>query len=68
MLLDQADERIVLAPAYAEGCMLARNIFMVEHSSACIAYWSGAQMGGTAYTVRYAQRCGSRVYNIFNRI
>lgn len=63
-LTEQADECIVLSPAYSDGCMLVRNRFMVDHSSACIAFWNGTQMGGTAYTVRYARERGIKLRNI----
>lgn len=52
-ILRQADEEIVLSPEYYKGCMLARNRYMVDHSSLCICYLYSLH-GGTAYTVRYA--------------
>ena len=64
----QADSEIVLSPAYTDGCMLARNRFMVDHSSVCIACYRGGNQGGTAYTVRYAIKQGVGVYNVLSDI
>lgn len=52
-ILDRADDRIILSPAYYKGCMQTRNRYMVDHSSLCICYLYSLH-GGTAYTVRYA--------------
>lgn len=68
LLRKRADAEIVLSPAYTDGCMLARNRFMVDHSCACIALYDGRLRGGTAYTVRYAAGAGVPVFNIRNRI
>ena len=64
LLRRRADSEIVLAPRYTDGCMLARNRFMVDHSSACIACYDGRQWGGTFYTVRYAEKQGVPVFNV----
>jgi len=66
LLLRTADERIVLRENYTAGCMLERNRFMVEHSSACVACFDGRQRGGTAYTVRCARQQGLTVINVWN--
>lgn len=55
-LLAQADECILLQKEYTNGCLLARNRFMVEHSSCLIAVYDGASGGGTGYTVAYAKK------------
>lgn len=60
-----ADECIVLSEWYTDTCMLERNRFMVEHSGCCIACWDGQPRGGTAYTVRYAQRCRVPMINVW---
>ena len=62
----RADAEIVLLPAYTDGCMLARNRFMVDHSSVCIACYRGGKRGGTAYTVRYAVKQGVGLYNVLS--
>lgn len=40
-----------------------RNVFMVIHSDALLAAWTGAE-GGTANCVRYAERVGKRVIRV----
>ena len=52
-ILDHADEKTILFPAYERGVMLSRNRYMADRSSMCICYMKKA-MGGTAYSVRYA--------------
>ncbi|MCR5296628.1 MAG: DUF1273 domain-containing protein [Clostridiales bacterium] len=52
-ILLEADTVCELSPAYYDGCMLARNQFMVNHSSLCVCYLKHFR-GGTGYTVRYA--------------
>lgn len=59
----KADEVICLAPAYFEGCMQARNRYMVDASGACIAYMT-RPYSGAGQTVRMAQRAGLRVINV----
>ena len=52
-LLDEADDRKVLFPAYRQGVMQTRNRYMADRSSLCICYLTHMR-GGTASTVRYA--------------
>jgi len=40
-----------------------RNTFMIENSSHLICYWDG-QSGGTAQTIRMAQKRGHSIYNL----
>lgn len=63
-ILDKADEVIVLSPKYYQGCMMARNRFMVNHSSLCICYLKYIQGGGTVSTVNYALHSDITVKNI----
>lgn len=58
-----ADEVRVLAPRYYDGCMQARNRYMVDRASVCIAYLTETR-GGTAGTVRYAEKQGIPVINL----
>lgn len=53
LLLYAADEIRVLSPAYYQGCMMARNQHMVDHSSLCLCYLQYMR-GGTLSTVTYA--------------
>ncbi len=52
---------------YQTGCMQARNRYLVDHASVCFAYLTG-QRGGTAYTVRYAEKKGIPVHNFANEL
>ena len=45
---------IYISKEKKKGCMHARNRYMIDNSSLCIAYMT-RQSGGTAYTVKYAQ-------------
>ena len=44
--------------------MHVRNRALVDASNVCIAYMTDASRGGTAYTVRYAEKKGIPVYNL----
>jgi len=59
------NREIVLSERYYRGCYQMRDRWMAEHSSACIACYSGGG-GGTAYTLAYALKLGLRVVNIWN--
>lgn len=50
-ILAAADKVVLLAPHYSAGVYAVRNNFLVDTSSATIAYFDGSK-GGTAYTVR----------------
>lgn len=50
----------------SETCMKERNQFMVDHSSAIIAYYNPEVFrSGTGQTVRMAQRAGMRMINVW---
>ena len=53
LLVDEADEKIVLSDDYTETCMKERDRFMVDNSSVCVAYLYKSS-GGAYYTARYA--------------
>ncbi len=60
-LLRRADETTILYPGYFRGGYLARDRYMVDHSSLLIGVYNGSYRGGTAYTVRYAQKQGLKI-------
>ena len=62
-LLYLSDETRVLSPRYYDGCMQARNAYMVDRSSLCVAYMARLH-GGTLSTVRYAISQDVPVVNI----
>ena len=64
-IVSEADEAIILAPHYSSEVYAVRNNFLVDNSSACIAYFDGSK-GGTAYTVRRAVKGLLRLVNIYN--
>lgn len=62
-LKERADEVVCLYPTYFDGCMQARNRYMVDASSACIAYMT-RPYSGAGQTVRMAERAGHRLINV----
>ena len=60
-----ANEVITLAMYYSTSVYALRNNYLVDNSSACIAYFDGSK-GGTAYTVRRAVKGLSYILNIYN--
>lgn len=60
-ILRQADEVIYVNREYTSDCMLARNRYLVEHSSVLLAVYNGSRRSGTGMTVRYAKRLGREV-------
>lgn len=62
-LLYLSDETRVLSPRYYDGCMQARNAYMVDRSYLCVAYMKRLS-GGTLSTVRYAAAQDVPVINL----
>ena len=62
---NEADESIILASSFSPSVYAMRNNFLVDNSSAVIAYFTG-EKGGTAYTVRRAVKSLARIINIYN--
>lgn len=62
---EAADKVICLSDHYYNGCMHKRNRYLVNHSSVCVCYLTEPN-GGTAYTVKYAQDNGLRIFNLAN--
>lgn len=63
-ILQQADEVIYVSREYTSDCMLARNCYLVEHSSVLLAVYNGSRRSGTGMTVRCAQKQGREVITI----
>lgn len=55
-ILGRADSVVYVSRDYHEKCMLDRNRFLVEHAATLLAVYNGEQRGGTAATIRYAQK------------
>ena len=58
-----ADSVVYVSDHYFRGCMQKRNRYLVDQSSLCICYLT-SQTGGTAYTVKYAEKSGIKALNI----
>jgi len=63
LILGQADEVVYTSETYMNGCMQKRDRYLVENSQICICYLTEVT-GGTAYTVRYAEKKGLTVINL----
>ena len=60
-ILDQADSIVYVNRGYHKNCMLERNRFLVEHADVLLAVYNGEWRGGTAATMRYAQKMGREI-------
>ena len=60
-ILEQADNIVYVSQDYSKDCMLKRNRYLVEHTSCLLATYNGERRGGTAMTVRYAQKLERKV-------
>lgn len=68
-LVRNADEVIYTGDVYEPGCMFVRNRYLVDHSSVCLCCLrENATRGGTAYTVRYAEKQGLPVVNLAEKL
>ena len=60
-ILGRADSVVYVSRDYHEKCMLDRNRFLVNHAAALLAVYNGERRGGTAATLRYAQKMGREI-------
>lgn len=60
-ILSQAYFAEYVSQEYYEGCMLDRNHRLVEAAGVLLAVYNGERRGGTAATVRYAQKLGRKM-------
>lgn len=66
---NRASGIITLADEYYDGCMLARNRYMVDNSLVCIAYYNASRIGGGTYhTMTYCQRQGVLTVNLYDML
>ena len=63
-IIAKADNVITLATHYSASVYAQRNNYLVDNSSACIAYFDGSK-GGTAYTVHRAIKGLLELHNIY---
>ncbi len=66
-LLERSDEVVFVSNEYQPGCMQKRNRYMVDHSAHLVCYCM-RKSGGTAYTLRYAEKNQLTVCNIAEHI
>lgn len=62
-MLKSADKKIYVSREYTPYCMFKRNMFMVDNSSVLVAY-KRKEAGGTARTVKYAEKQGCMVIEL----
>ena len=60
-ILERADSIVYVSRTYYKNCMLDRNRFLVDHAAALLAVYNGERRGGTAATMRYAQKVGREI-------
>lgn len=62
-VLKNSSEVIMLAGKYYQGCMQARDRFMVDNCDLVVCYLRKSS-GGTYYTVRYATALGKKIIEL----
>ena len=62
-IMSHADAVHYTADFYRDGCMLQRNREMADGCQLCVAYCH-TTVGGSAYTLRYAQKKGIQLLNL----
>ena len=60
-ILERADSIVYVSRDYHKNCMQDRNRFLVEHAFTLLAAYNGERRGGTAATVRCAQKMGREI-------
>ncbi len=60
-ILDRANYETLVQHFYSKGCMMRRNRYMVDRSSAILCVYDGIPKGGTAQTIHYARQQGKEV-------
>ena len=65
-LMNPAEVVFVSEPGYAAWKMQVRNKWMVDNSDLVLALWNGTD-GGTANCVRYAEKVGKPITNLWER-
>lgn len=62
-ILKAADEVVYVSENYTRFCMQQRNRELVDRSSVCVSFLM-RNIGGTAFTVNYAERSGLEIINL----
>ena len=66
-MLPMYDKRVCIAKKPSREAFLMRNRHLVDGSAYCVAYCT-TDVGGTAYTLRYAKGKGLWIRNIANEV
>ena len=61
LLLNLADEVVIIEQEYSPACFHRRNRYMVDRCNYVIAGYDGISKGGTSSTVAYAKRKGKQI-------
>lgn len=61
LILEQADSIAYMSREYYDGGMLDRNHRLEESAEVLLVVYNGERRGGTAATVRYAQKMGRKI-------
>ena len=64
-ILSRADYVDMPDTPYSNQCMKIRNYKMVDNSAYIIAYFDGTFASGTGQTVRYGEKCGLEIVNLY---
>ncbi len=67
-ILGMADCVVYMNDFYTDTCMKERNRYMVDHSSACIAYYNGYVRSGAGQTCRMAEADGLMLCNVWGDV
>ena len=64
-ILSLADSHEYVSESYTRYCMFQRNRKMVDESSVVISFFDGKDKGGTAMTVKYANKKSLPIINLY---
>lgn len=64
MVIDQADYIVTVSDIRGTMGFLQRNNYLIDNSSAVVAWWNGGKKSGTGYTVHRAKHQHKPIYNL----
>ena len=62
-ILEKCNQKIILSVEYYDGCMFARDRYMVDKCNVLVTY-QRRKSGGTSYTVNYAKSKGVNIIEL----
>ena len=66
-VIERSEVRVVGSNQYSVKLYYRRNERMVDDADLVIAFWDGREEGGTFGCMKYAEHCGKRVFDAFDR-